>query len=76
MKPNCSADYKNLKSSYETIMMKVIDISGKLAALCRELSGTLENSLQPAGNFPEHQKTCYILATNFPEYQKTCRTLA
>ncbi|MFY7815009.1 MAG: hypothetical protein ACOVRK_07425 [Chryseobacterium taeanense] len=76
MKPNYLADYKNLKSSYETIMMKAIDISGKPATLCRKLSGIPENVLQPAGSFPEHQKTYCTLSTNFLEYQKTRRTLA
>lgn len=76
MKPNYLAYYKNLKSSYETIMMKAIDISGKPATLCRKLSGIPENVLQPAGSFPEHQKTCCTLATNFLEYQKTHSTLA
>jgi hypothetical protein len=76
MKPNCSAYYKNLKSSYVTIMMKAIAISGKPATLCRKLSGIPENVMQPAGSFPEHQKTCCTLATNFLGYQKTRRTHA
>jgi len=47
------------------MMMKGIDISGKPAATCRKLSGIPENVLQPAGDFPEYQKTYYTLATNF-----------
>lgn len=57
-------------------MMKVIDISRKPAALCRELSDPSENALQPAGDFRGHPKTRYTPATNFREQPKMYCTLA